>query len=329
MLVALLQEVYHLLAALRYQPKHGLYLTGCEGRTQAGSHIPPAFTWKPELRHYNTRNSAHLEHSYTALGEVNVILCLVERQLMKTVHSSSGTTWNWMLASRLVLVIYKEIDLLWRPIGLWGVEAPTFSRQSAHRWRWGCQPHMPADRPFPQEVSWYWFLLGAKWTPGPHWGWKDEAMTCNDIIWSLNQPPCLVPPYVMITRSLRRRGGCISGNDYRIIINQSMKWRHTHLYSERWKSLNRRLCTVHSERWSRSCASARQEGNGHETWHEVASCLHNANCIFSCRVSERIADDMRMLKELTLKPNGRTFNKKNTLTFFLPSISVPNTSAAR
>jgi hypothetical protein len=25
----------------------------------------------------------------------------------------------------------------WRPIGLWDVEAPTFSRQSAHRWRWG------------------------------------------------------------------------------------------------------------------------------------------------------------------------------------------------
>jgi hypothetical protein len=25
---------------------------------------------------------------------------------------------------------------LWRPIGLWHVEAPIFSRQSAHRWRW-------------------------------------------------------------------------------------------------------------------------------------------------------------------------------------------------
>jgi hypothetical protein len=32
----------------------------------------------------------------------------------------------------------------WRPIGLWGVEAPTFSRQLAHRWRWGCQPYSPA-----------------------------------------------------------------------------------------------------------------------------------------------------------------------------------------
>jgi hypothetical protein len=29
-------------------------------------------------------------------------------------------------------------------MGLWDVEAPTFSRQSAHRWRWGCQPYAPA-----------------------------------------------------------------------------------------------------------------------------------------------------------------------------------------
>jgi hypothetical protein len=32
----------------------------------------------------------------------------------------------------------------WRPIGLWDVEAPTFSRHSAHRRWWGCQPYAPA-----------------------------------------------------------------------------------------------------------------------------------------------------------------------------------------
>jgi hypothetical protein len=32
----------------------------------------------------------------------------------------------------------------WRPIGMWHVEAPTFSRQSAQAWRWGCQPYAPA-----------------------------------------------------------------------------------------------------------------------------------------------------------------------------------------
>jgi hypothetical protein len=32
----------------------------------------------------------------------------------------------------------------WRPTGLWDVEAHTFSRKSAHRWRWGRQPYAPA-----------------------------------------------------------------------------------------------------------------------------------------------------------------------------------------
>jgi hypothetical protein len=45
----------------------------------------------------------------------------------------------------------------WRPVGLWDVEAPTFSRQSAHRWRWGCQPHAPTAL-YPQEDSWYSFV---------------------------------------------------------------------------------------------------------------------------------------------------------------------------
>jgi hypothetical protein len=39
----------------------------------------------------------------------------------------------------------------WRPIGLWDVEAPTFSRQSAHRWRWCCQPYAPAAL-YPSEI---------------------------------------------------------------------------------------------------------------------------------------------------------------------------------
>jgi hypothetical protein len=50
----------------------------------------------------------------------------------------------------------------WRPIGLWDVEAPTFSRQSAHRWRWG-QPYAPAAL-HPQEDSWYPFLLDVEST---------------------------------------------------------------------------------------------------------------------------------------------------------------------
>jgi hypothetical protein len=44
----------------------------------------------------------------------------------------------------------------WRPIGLWDVEAPTFSGQSPYTWRWGCQPYSPAAFS-PQEDSWYSF----------------------------------------------------------------------------------------------------------------------------------------------------------------------------
>jgi hypothetical protein len=56
-------------------------------------------------------------------------------------------------------------DRPWRPIGLWDVGAPTFSRQPAHRWRWG-QPYTPAAH-YPEEDFWYSFLLEAESTPGP------------------------------------------------------------------------------------------------------------------------------------------------------------------
>jgi hypothetical protein len=43
-------------------------------------------------------------------------------------------------------------DVPWRPVGLWDVEAPTFSRQSAHRWRWGCQPYVPAAFSLQEDI---------------------------------------------------------------------------------------------------------------------------------------------------------------------------------
>jgi hypothetical protein len=51
----------------------------------------------------------------------------------------------------------------WRPIVSWDVEAPTFSWQPAHKWRWGCQPYAP-DALYPQEDAWYSFLLEAEST---------------------------------------------------------------------------------------------------------------------------------------------------------------------
>jgi hypothetical protein len=66
------------------------------------------------------------------------------------------------LKNYIVLQIFPVDTVLndrpWRPTGLWDMEAPTFSRQSAHRWRWVCQPNTPTAL-YPQEDSWYSFLL--------------------------------------------------------------------------------------------------------------------------------------------------------------------------
>jgi hypothetical protein len=51
----------------------------------------------------------------------------------------------------LYKLLYRDIVYIksyscnrpWRPIGVWEVDAPTSSRQSAHRRRWSCQPYAP------------------------------------------------------------------------------------------------------------------------------------------------------------------------------------------
>jgi hypothetical protein len=75
----------------------------------------------------------------------------------------------------------------WRPIGLWGVDAPTFSRQSAHRWRWGCQLYAPAAL-YHQEDSWYSFLLEAEWTPGSQCGLEGLGQLKNPMTSSGMEP---------------------------------------------------------------------------------------------------------------------------------------------
>jgi hypothetical protein len=48
----------------------------------------------------------------------------------------------------------------WRPIGLWDVKAPTFSRQSANRWQWGCQSYAPATPLPPARFLILIFVIG-------------------------------------------------------------------------------------------------------------------------------------------------------------------------
>jgi hypothetical protein len=84
----------------------------------------------------------------------------------------------------------------WRPMGLSHVEAPIFSRQSAHRRRWGCQPYAPAT-PCPQEDSWYSFLLEAKPTIGLSAAGRIRSIEkSNDLIgnWTRDLPACSIVP---------------------------------------------------------------------------------------------------------------------------------------
>jgi hypothetical protein len=49
-----------------------------------------------------------------------------------------------------IILQYREARSPWSPIGLRDVEAHTFSRQSAHRWRLCCQPYAQAAL-YPQK----------------------------------------------------------------------------------------------------------------------------------------------------------------------------------
>jgi hypothetical protein len=55
------------------------------------------------------------------------------------------------LNKRRTLNTCYEYNRPWRPIRLSDVEDPTFSRQWAHRWRWGCQPYAPAAL-YPRKI---------------------------------------------------------------------------------------------------------------------------------------------------------------------------------
>jgi hypothetical protein len=72
---------------------------------------------------------------------------------------------QWHLCAEGSQKLSYSCNRPWRPIGFWDVEAPTFSRHLVHRWRWGCQPYAPAAL-YPQENSWYSFLLEVESTQG-------------------------------------------------------------------------------------------------------------------------------------------------------------------
>jgi hypothetical protein len=88
----------------------------------------------------------------------------------QSVWAHRVSTWQcqvspglWELNAVMIASVWKLS--LGRPTASWDVEAPTFSRQSAHRRRWGCQLNVPAAL-YSQEDSWYSCLLEAESAPG-------------------------------------------------------------------------------------------------------------------------------------------------------------------
>jgi hypothetical protein len=128
---------------------------------------------------------------------------------------------------------------LWKTMVLWHVEALTLSRQSAHKC-WWCQPHAPATL-YPQEDSWYSFMLEAESTPGaiekhnewPHQEsnlrpsglWHSSSTNCGTAYRYFNNSQLKIYVYIFwpilaifIRRSQNYKGLCriwgFHGNDY-------------------------------------------------------------------------------------------------------------------
>jgi hypothetical protein len=90
-----------------------------------------------------------------------VIIIFSPSKITLNLHIDMKITDLLILGEACMMLLEQRCFLFfrqWRPIGLWDVVAPTFSRQSAHRWRWGCRPYSPAAL-YPQEDSWYSFPL--------------------------------------------------------------------------------------------------------------------------------------------------------------------------
>jgi hypothetical protein len=69
-------------------------------------------------------------------------------RVLKSVYGKRGLILACLHTNHLLLS-QKERLSLWQALEddrLWGIEASTFSRHPAHRWRWGCQPYHPTVR---------------------------------------------------------------------------------------------------------------------------------------------------------------------------------------
>jgi hypothetical protein len=95
------------------------------------------------------------------------------------------------------------------PIGLWDVEALTFSRQSAHSWQWGCQPYAPATV-YPPGIFLVLISVGGGVDPRTKVWLEELGQLKNPMISSGIEPATFrfsstVPQPTMLPRSPRKK----------------------------------------------------------------------------------------------------------------------------
>jgi hypothetical protein len=100
----------------------------------------------PWLGRQSPIDGNRMRYSYSDTYTARCEFSIIETTNVWKQHKWNSLVHFWGLRSwTYIRQRYSyPFNVPWRPIGLWDVKDPTFSRQSAHRWRWGCQPYAPA-----------------------------------------------------------------------------------------------------------------------------------------------------------------------------------------
>jgi hypothetical protein len=131
----------------------------------------------------------HLQKDISTQAETAITICLVNiNTYIQNHHSAMNIKSDPLTAAATCMNTLKYLSIiiislfaskkvkvsLWqavnhRVVRCWG---STFSRQSAQRWRWGCQAYAPASRPLPPGRFLVLISVRGWVTPGPQCGWK-------------------------------------------------------------------------------------------------------------------------------------------------------------
>jgi hypothetical protein len=138
---------------------------------------PLHFSWGSCLQLPNWHNHI-LQRIFLGLGSALILLTAINYLTQYLQILLTHRLYPWALAWSflihvllwvLIFICFKKVELsLWKIVKAQRVvrrQGSHISRQSAHRWLWGCQPYAPAAL-YPQEDPWHSFLLEIDSTPG-------------------------------------------------------------------------------------------------------------------------------------------------------------------